>query len=171
MKFITAKVITSILVLFACAVFGYVTYKNFPASGELVVLLPTQNGRQISRLGPDSRIRISDGIQTILEGPVYFDVRVLSWFHTAKIELVYKENGQAFDGIAVQSAAGWNYNLIKPYSVEELDNGWSKAAFTLNLSGGYQVRNVRRFLIGTQQTNPDARGELILQTLAVRLIW
>src|SRR3989339_324978 len=113
MKFITAKVITSILVLFACAVFGYVTYKNFPASGELVVLLPTQNGRQISRLGPDPRIRISDGVQTILEGPVYFDVRVLPWFHTAKIELVYKENGQAFDGIAVQSAAGWNYNLIK----------------------------------------------------------
>lgn len=167
----TAKVVTIVLALYSSAAFACVTYRNFPLDKELTVTLPTKNQRQISRLGPEPRVRISGSEQAIVESPVYFDVRILPWFRAATIEMVYKENGQAFDGIAVQSAVGWNYNLIKPYSVEELDNGWSKAIIDFNLSGGYQVHNVRRFLIGTQQTNPDARGELILRELSVKLFW
>jgi hypothetical protein len=171
MKISTAKFVTVILALFSSATFVCVTYRNFPFDRELTVILPIKNERQISRLGPEPRVRISGSEQAIVEGPVYFDIRVLPWFRAAKIEIVYKENGQAFDGIAVQSAAGWNYDLIKPYSVEELDDGWSKATIDFDLSGGYQVRNVRRFLIGTQQTNPDARGELTLRELSVKLFW
>lgn len=171
MKNVAVKILSVFLALTTSTVFACVTYKNFPVDGELTVTLPTTNQRQITRLGPEPRIRITATNQAIVEGPVYFDIRVLPWFHTAKIEMVYQENGQALDGIALQSAAGWSYNLKKPDSVEVIADGWSKAIFNFDLAGGYQVRNVRRFLIGTQQTDSTARGELTIQSLRVHLLW
>ena len=155
----------------AVALFIWTTYRNFPLVGELIIALPTENQRQITRLGPEPRVRITSTNQAILESPVYFDIRVLPWFHTANIEMVFQENGQTLDGIALQSAAGWNYNLKKPDTIEALADGWSKATFIFNLAGGYQVRNVRRFLLSTRHSDPSVRGEMLIQSLHVTLRW
>lgn len=160
-----------ILIIVVIGAFAVVSYLNFPLSGKLVIPVPTENQRMISRLAPEVRIKINDNTQIVLESPVYFDVRILPWFQTVLVEVMYRENGQALDGVGLQSGPGFNYNLQKTSDIIEHGNGWKSAEFNFDLNGGYHVRNTRRFLVSTTPRDGSNRGSLEIKSIIITARW
>jgi len=170
MKNFLLKLISLTLILSAVGLGLWLINKNIPAYGSQVILLNFEKDQpMLSRLGPEVRTRVQEGLLEILESPVYFDLRSLPWFDQAYIYLIYKELGQELEGIAIQTAPepGWHYYLQKPVVVTESSDGFKKAVFIFDLNNFYHQRNVRRFLISTKQL--EEKGGLKIQTLKIIL--
>ncbi|MDX9893267.1 MAG: hypothetical protein RB292_02525 [Patescibacteria group bacterium] len=142
--------------------------KNVPVYGDLVINADFQHAQgALSLIGPEIRTKYQDGVLAILESPVYFDLRSLPWFKAARIYLTFKSQGAALEGLAPQVGPGWQYQLIKPMVIMDLDDGWQKAVFEFNLTEIYQAKNVKRFLISTI---PQTDGGLLIKDLTIILV-
>ncbi len=149
-KKILLKIINLLLIVAAAGLGLWLLNMNFPANRQLEInMIAGKNQPMISRLGPDPRIRLEKDYQVILDSPVYFDVRALSWFQNAKIQVVYQEAGRKLDSLAGQNGPGWQYLEKKPYATFETDGGFRVALFEFDLAGLYQQKNIYRFLISS----------------------
>ena len=164
------KIINILLILGVISLIIWLVNLNFPYYDNLIVQLnPAKDQPMISRLGPEPRIKIEKDYYSILEGPVYFDLRSLPWFSQAKIYLIFKEEGLQFEGIGPQMGATWQYDVKKPYVVLDDADGFKKAVFNFALFDIYQQKNVRRFLISVIPINPESKGELKIKDLKIIL--
>lgn len=170
MKNSLLKFITLILILSAIGLAFWLVNQNVPAYGSQIIMLDfSKNQPMLSKLGPEVRTKNQDGLISILESPVYFDLRSMPWFSQAYIYIIYKEAGQELESMAVQTAPepGWHYYPQPPVVITETDDGFKKAVFIFNLNDFFSQRNVRRFLISTKAT--EERGELKIKTLKIIL--
>lgn len=168
MKLTNIKIWQSILSMVVLALGLWLVNNNFPQSNQIVVNLTAGHDQpMLTRLGPEVRIKIEPSFQTILESPVYFDLRTLPWFGYARIELTFREVGTRLAGIGGQAAGEWNYVMSKPLAVESLGDGWQRAIFDFDLSTVIARKNVRRFLISTQNIDPARPGQLDVQSLKI----
>jgi hypothetical protein len=129
--------------------------KNFPWTGQLVIQANlVKDQPMISRLGPPERLKIMDNMVAMTTGPVYFDLRFLPWFKTARIKLVFQSVRQQ-PIMGSQIGPGFNYAIKKPFLVSDLGNGFWQAIFDFNLALVYQKRNITRFLIDLEELSGD----------------
>jgi len=143
---------------------------NIPYGGELIVEMKLgEDQPMITQLGPAVRVKSGAEYQTILETPVYFDLRSMPWFTQAQIRLVYQEAGLELAGLGGQTGPGWGYDLQKPLVFNDLvlaKEGWQEAIFNFDLTKIYQQKNIRRFLLAT---DPIGGGELKIKNLKIIL--
>lgn len=161
------KIINAALILSALGLVLWLANLNFPRSGQIVITAAL--GKDLpafTRLGPDVRLKMENGWQAVLENPVYFDLRSLPWFIRARVYLTYRENGRRLEGLGGQTGPGWQYEVKKPLAVSNLADGIKQAIFDFDLAKLYSPKNVRRFLIATEQT---PGGELKIKELKIIL--
>ncbi|MFA6254775.1 MAG: hypothetical protein WC675_01925 [Patescibacteria group bacterium] len=166
------KKITFILLILASGgLLLWLVNTNIPSSGELVVEMKLgKDQTMITQLGPAVRVKLNADYQTVLESPVYFDLRSMPWFTKAQVRLVYQEAGLELTGLGGQTGPGWGYDPQKPLVISDLaesEEGFQEAVFTFDLTKIYQQKNVRRFLIATDPTGGG--GELRIKSLKIIL--
>lgn len=170
MKATILKFFKLLLIIFAIFLLIFLANKNFPKSGQINFEmklgkdLPT-----ITKLGPEPRAVLKDGFQSILESPVYFDIRSMPWFKKATITLTFEENGLILEGIGGQADLGWQYDIKKPITVNDLENGQRIAVFSFDLNEIYQKKNIRRFLISLKPSEGQDAKELKIYSLKIVL--
>jgi hypothetical protein len=164
-------IIKIIRIFFALVVTGGVLWlfnMNFPMSRQIEVnAVLGRDKPMISRLGPDPRLKIEDDYQIILENPVYFDLRSLSWFTQSRIEIVYQEWGRKLVGMAGKVGAEWQYLEIKPLMISDYGDGWQQAVFSFDMTKLYHERNIRRFIISTEG---ETGSQLKIKSIKVILL-
>ena len=167
MKTIGLKIIAIVLVLLALGLGLWLVNQNVPYYGNLIVNLDLARDQpMISKLGPAVRTIIQNDYLAILESPVYFDLRSLPWFKTARIYLTFKSQGATLAGLAGQVGPAWQYHLLEPLVVMDLSDGWQKAVFDFDLRKLYRQKNVRRFLLSTSHQED---GQLLVKDLTIIL--
>ena len=168
------RIFTYLLSAAALALSGWLGLVNYPFYGQMFITMELGHDTpQISSLGPPSRVHLANGYQQVFEGPVYFNVRTLPWYHRAQIFITYTEQGQTLTGLGGQTAPGFNYQVIAPMVVRILGDGSKKAVFDVNLSWVYEQKNFRRFLLELEPTQLDQvgeRGELQISEIRVLLL-
>ena len=150
MKKILPKIVALILTLAAIGLGLWLVNKNLPATNQLVVA--AEFGREtpmLSSLGPPPRLTLDYPHQLILDSPVYFNLRSLSWFTRGRIELVYREEGRTLVSLAGKVGEPWQYATLPPLVITKDDEGWQHAIFDVDLTSLYHPKNIRRFLIDT----------------------
>jgi len=147
----TRLTITAGLLLAAVGIFGgWIIFKNFPATGEVSYTMQLgSDTRAVTRLGPDPRLRTGEGYQEVLEGPIYFDVRIMPWQQRAKIEIEYQEIDRTLNRIGGKVADPWQFDLRLPVETIDLSGGWKRATFISDLAPLLAPKNSYRFLIDT----------------------
>jgi len=167
------NITNTILILVVVGFSLWLINKNFPPSNVLIIEAKLgQDLAMISRLGPEPRVKLEKDYQTVLETPIYFNLRTMPWYQQAEIYIIYEEFGQELVGLGGQIGPGFNYNLMKPVVIMDLTVGGAnlkKAVFKFDLSNIYQQKNLSRFLISTQPVNKYNRGEFHIKTLKVIL--
>ncbi len=174
MSKLTLKIINIFFILFSIGLLIWLINQNIPYYGNQIIKLDfTKDQPMVSRLGPEVRTKIVDGYLAVLESPVYFDLRSLPWFRTARIYFTFKNDGAQLEGVAPQVGPGWQYHLVEPLVTMDLEDdlpaneaGWQKAVFDFKLDTVYQNKNVRRFLIST---NHEDQGKLLVKDLTIIL--
>ncbi len=167
MQKILLKTVTLLLTLAAIGLGLWLGNKNFPATNQLGVA--AELGRaapMLSSLGPPLRLTLDYPHQLILDAPVYFDLRSVSWFTRARLELVYREEGRTLVSVAGKGGEPWQYATSRPLLVTTDDEGWQHSIFEVDLTSLYHPKNIRRFLIDT--SGPVGRP-LRLKSLQVTL--
>lgn len=159
------KIINILLILGAIGLVILLVNKNVPYKGSIIVEMDFEKDQSmITRLGPEVRVKLEEDYASVLESPVYFDLRAMPWFNQAQVYIIFKEQGQKLEGIGPQVGPGWQYEVKTPLLVSQ-DDDWQVAVFNFNLAEVYQQKNIKRFLIST--TNDS--GELQIKTLKVIL--
>ena len=151
MKKFSLNLITIFLVSAAVGLGLWLVNKNFPASGFLEIsAVLGQDRPAISRLGPDPRVKLENGVQAIIEGPVYFDLRAPRWFNQAHLEITYWPAGRTFKALGGKVADPWSYLIKEPLAVVAEENNWQTAIFEFDLNQLLSQKNVKRFVFDTQ---------------------
>jgi len=170
MKQTWLKIINIFLVLSAIGLVLWLFNKNFSAYDTLIIEASLgEDKAEISRLGPDPRVKLENDYQIIYETPIYFDLRTLPWFEQAQVYLIYQEVGQELVGLGGRSGPAWQYEVLSPVVVTDLADNWHKAVFSFDLDKVYQQKNISRFLISTKSLDQENKGELRIRQLKVIL--
>ncbi len=164
------KLIKLLLIVFSIFLFLFLINKNFPRSGQITVEMKLgKDLPAITKLGPEPRVILQNGFQSVLEGPVYFDLRSMPWFKEAIVIIVFLEEEMELEGIAGQSGPGWQYDIKEPFLVNDLEQGLKIALFNFDLDELYQQKNIRRFLISLKPSGQRERPELKIYSLKIIL--
>ena len=165
----TRLTITAGLLLAAVGIFGgWVVFKNFPATGEVTYTMQLgSDTRAVTRLGPDPRLRLQTGYQEVLEGPIYFDVRIMPWQSQATIKIEYKEINRTLNRVGGKIADPWQFDLRLPVETIDLFDGWKRATFVSDLAPLLAPKNMYRFLI---DTTGDTGRVMLIRSLTVPAI-
>ncbi|MAF13860.1 MAG: hypothetical protein CMI53_03135 [Parcubacteria group bacterium] len=163
-----------ISLVFAAITIGFAIWLvniNFPSYDALIIESELgQDLPAISKLGPEPRVKLVEGYQTVLESPIYFDLRAMPWFKEAQVHLIYKEEGLSLAGVGGQAGPGFNYDVKTATINTDQEDGWQKAVFYFTLADVYSPKNINRFLISTEPTSlTDKEGELQIKQLKVIL--
>lgn len=151
MKKLTYLIFSIVIIFSAGFVLFLVGLYNFPFYGAAKIEAALgQDTPQISRLGPEVRLRNIESGQQIVEGPVYFDVRIMPWYNQAKVIVIYQEiAGHALNGMGRHTGPEFSYEVTKPIAIFDHGDGYKRADFIFDLNGFYQEKNVYRFLVDT----------------------
>lgn len=144
---------------------------NFPRNRVLPINLDFFYDQKItSKIGPGDRIKNQDDLASIIDSPVYFDLRFLPWFDQARLVLVYKSEGRILQGLGYQTGPGFSFSVLKPISEKIIVDNFYEAVFIVDLHKVYQKRNITRFLIETKPENQTQAGDLKIKSLQINLI-
>ncbi|MDD2807041.1 MAG: hypothetical protein PHW95_00770 [Patescibacteria group bacterium] len=163
------KFASIIFIILFIATISYLIFENFSFFSAQKIVLSTSDQPMMTKLGPAVRVTNNDGVQNILAGPVYFDLRSMPWFTQATVYLTFKSAGINLENMAYQTGPGFQYQTVEPLLVEAIGDGWTKATFSFEMSKIYQKRNVRRFLISVSPSDENHIKSLILKELTIYL--
>ncbi len=164
------KIIKYLLILAASGLIAWLVYVNFPLSGQLNINADFERDRPLlSRVGPAGRVETDGVTATILDSPVYFDLRALPWYRQLRIKITYQAENREFDGMGPQMGSGWDYAVAKPLSVIDEPNGDQTAVYDFDFSGVYRPKNVIRFIISTKAGGDGGAGKIIIKNLSFTL--
>jgi len=164
------KIINIFLIIAAAGVLLWLVNMNFLRSRQIDIKAEFgQDQPMMTRLGPDARLKIENGQEMILADPVYFDLRSLPWFNKMRLKIVYLESNRLLNGIGPQTAAGWQYDIAKPISINHRSDGFVEAYYDFDLNKIYHKKNIRRFAISSSPSSSAAAGQIIIQSLNVTL--
>ncbi|HLC89753.1 MAG TPA: hypothetical protein VJG65_02210 [Patescibacteria group bacterium] len=169
-KFKILKIINIFLILFFLGLLLWLFDQNFSLNGQLVIKSNlTKDLPMISKLGPEGRVNLRQSETLILDSPVYFDLRTMPWFKTARMILVYRSDGRILSGIGSQTGPGFSFAVQEPLAVNQRDDGDSEAVFDFNLASVYRDKNVTRFLIDSTSLKDEVGNTISLKSLEIIL--
>ena len=164
------KTVNILLIISSVGLLFWLVNLNFPRSRQIDINVEFGKDQpMLTRLGPDSRVKIENGQEAILADPVYFNLRSLPWFKKLRIKIVYQESGRILNGIGPQMSAGWQYEISKPIASSTRNDGLTEAYFDFDLGKIYQINNVRRFAISSSLIAGADNGQINIESLNITL--
>lgn len=147
----------------------YILVRNFPLSGTISQSANfSENSPFIFDIGPDPRVIKGPDALVILEGPIYFDTRVMPFFNEVRISITYQQRGLKLEGLGRQTGQGFSYEVLKPALLSE-ENGWITAEWDIRSDNFYTERNVTRVLLDIMDEAGifSERKHLILKSMTI----